>query len=194
MLTNFQIHKIRIINLYISSSRDFTSVRSLSDLPQVIQSHNAVWLRIADPAADTHAFPNLAKLAWSGSCNACNSTSCARFEANPSSHARPEPMRAPKVLPASLDGSFQQLRNMVCGNLELRRRPSSVAVPDQGSATPQLALIRIAWTAEGQACRSVCIHKNGKHGCRSRSCSLPRGPCKCSYSSSLHGPISINGP
>ena len=93
MLTNFQIHKIRNINLYISSSRDFTSVRSLSDLPQVIQSHNAVWLRIADPAADTHAFPNLAKLAWSGSCNACNSTSCARFEANPSSHARPEPMR-----------------------------------------------------------------------------------------------------
>ena len=52
---------------------------------------------------------------------------------------------------------IQPLRLMVRRNVGLSGSPAAVALPHQGGTLAQLALMRIAWTAKGQAVHGICM-------------------------------------
>ena len=142
-----------------------TSIRSSTDLPRIVPSHKPAWVRVADPAAEHTRLPAASKanIEWLLQC----------FQANLARPLRSKPVLARKAAAdACAEGTtvgisgwfissrsvswfaetsdFQEVQQQwPCLTKEAQRYIACF------ETLAQLALMRVAWTAEGQAAHGV---------------------------------------
>ena len=178
-------------------------VRTPADLPRVVPSHKSAWVRIADASAEHTRLSRMSKHSVE------RLLQC--FHLDLACPLRSKPMLACKAAAdACAEGSivgiggwfissnsvawfgetwqFQEVQEQwPCLTKEAQRYIACF------ETLAQLALMRIAWSCEGQGVHGICM-PTGTDNTALINCSPRLGPYKSLCNLLLPGPISTNGP
>ena len=129
-----------------------TSIRSSSDLPRIVPSHKPAWVRIADPAAEHTRLSAASKanIEWLLQC----------FQADLACPLRSKPVLACKAAAdACAEGTTVGIGGWFISSRfqEVQQQWPCQRYIACFETLAQLALMRIAWIAEGQAAHGLCM-------------------------------------